>query len=288
MRITADATTAEACFREIEVLAPDELALRGRWWYREQPRGVVVVSHGFGEYGGIYHRVAAALGNALALDVIAVDYRGHGRSEGHRGVVRRYEDLVGDLQNVLDWVGRNAAPGPRFLLAHSNGGQVALRLLLQDPQDVSGVIVTNPALKVVLPVSPVKRLIGRFLLKFAPAVTLKGELRPELLTSDPVIQREHLTDSLHHSRMSAPLYFGMIEGGEMLRARAGAIRTPILILVGGRDHVIDPSAAHEFYERLGSADKTLLVYPEMLHEPLNELGRQRVFDDIIGWLGTRL
>ena len=34
------------------------------------------------------------------------------------------------------------------------------------------------------------------------------------------------------------------------------------------------------FERLGSPDKTLALYPGMLHEPLNELGREQVFGDI--------
>jgi alpha-beta hydrolase superfamily lysophospholipase len=248
----------------------------------------LILSHGFGEHAGLYARAAAALQPALELDVVAVDYRGHGLSPGRRGVVRRYDDLVNDLRGVLDWVGREKLGGPRFILGHSNGGQVALRLVLQDPSEIAGVIVSNPALRLALPVSPVKRMIGRFLLRFAPGVTLGGEVRPELLTSDPVIQSEHLADPLDHHRMSAPLFFGMIEGGAMLIARAPEIRVPILVLVGGKDLVTDPAASREFYDRVGSSDKTLLIYPKMLHEPLNELGREQVFDDIVRWIAPRL
>ena len=64
----------------------------------------------------------------------------------------------------------------------------------------------------------------------------------------------------------------MVAGGDMLIARAGEIRVPTLMLIGGQDPVLDPAAAREFFERLGSEDKTLLIYPKMLHEPLNELG----------------
>ena len=50
------------------------------------------------------------------------------------------------------------------------------------------------------------------------------------------------------------------------------------MLVGGQDPVADPAAARELYDRLGSDDKTLLLYPRMLHEPLNETGREQVLD----------
>ena len=87
---------------------------------------------------------------------------------------------------------------------------------------------------------------------------------------------------------SAPLFFGMLEGGETLMARAGEIRVPVLMLIGGQDPVISPESNREFYDRLGSGDKTFLLYPRMLHEPFNELGRQQVFDDLARWLEQRL
>ena len=63
---------------------------------------------------------------------------------------------------------------------------------------------------------------------------------------------------------------------------------PMLVLIGGQDTVIDPVATREFFDRLGSEDKTLLFYPKMLHEPLNELGREQVFEDLARWFDQRL
>ena len=60
------------------------------------------------------------------------------------------------------------------------------------------------------------------------------------------------------------------------------------MLVGGQDPVLDPTAAREFHDRLGSEDKTLLLYPKMLHEPLNEVGREQVLDDVVRWIEPRL
>ena len=48
----------------------------------------------------------------------------------------------------------------------------------------------------------------------------------------------------------------------MLMSRAGEIKIPILMLIGGQDPVIDPKANRGFFDRLGSEDKTLLLYPE--------------------------
>jgi len=280
--------TAQARVGEIEVRAADGKLLRGRWWRRPAPRGAVIISHGFGEHGGGYQGVAVALGKRLELDVIAVDYRGHGRSPGRRGVVRRYDELTEDLLRVLEWAARQVPDLPRFVLGHSNGGQVALRLALHGLGSIDGLVLSNPALRVTVPVSPGKLMMGRLLARYAPWITLSGEIRADLLTRDPDVRQEHRADPLRHGRMSARLFFGMLEGGEMLLARAGEARTPILVLLGGQDPVIDPAASREFFDRLGSEDKTLLIYPKMLHEPFNELGREQVIDDTVRWLEPRL
>jgi alpha-beta hydrolase superfamily lysophospholipase len=283
-----DKATAAGAVRDIEVPSVGGLTLRGRWWRRAEPRGVIVITHGFGEHGGTYRHVAEALGSALDVDVVAVDFRGHGRSPGRRGAIRRYEDLTDDLSSTLNWTARNRPDTPRFLLGHSNGGQVTLRVALSGRAAVDGLIISNPALRIALPIPRHKLRLGRLLLRYAPWVTLPGESRIFYLTRDPEVQRQHRDDRLRHNRISAPYFFGMVEGGEMLIARAGEIRTPIVILVGGQDPVADPTAAREFYDRLGSADKTLLLYPKMLHEPLNELGREQVLNDLVRWLEPRL
>jgi lysophospholipase len=280
--------TAQTLVRDIEIRSVDGITLRGRWWRRQAPRGVVIVSHGFAEHGGCYRRVAEALGARLEFDVIAVDYRGHGMSPGRRGVVKRYDDLVGDLSSVVAWTARQLPGLPRFVLAHSNGGQVALRLALHGKSSIEGMVVSNPALRVAVPIAPGKLKLGRLLARVAPWVTLPGDGRTGVLTRDPEIQEEHRTDPWRHNRMSPPLFFGMVAGGELLMARAAEIRVPLLMFLGGQDTVIDPTTSREFFDRLGSDDKTLLIYPKMLHEPLNELGREQVFDDLIRWLDQHL
>ena len=74
----------------------------------------------------------------------------------------------------------------------------------------------------------------------------------------------------------------------MLMDRAAELKTALLLLLGGQDTVTDPAASREFFDRVGSDDKTLFFYPKMMHEPLNEIGRQQVLDDVIQWLLQRV
>jgi alpha-beta hydrolase superfamily lysophospholipase len=282
--------TTQSPPRDLSIPTADGLTLKGWHWTRPGPgpRGVVVIAHGFGEHGGCYGHVAEALGPALDVDFVAPDQRGHGRSPGRRGVVRTYEDLVEDLQATLRWVAGERPGVPLFLLGHSNGGLVALRAAIAGGADLAGLILSNPSLKIATGVPGYKLAIGQLLLRLAPGVTLSGQIDADQMTRDPDMQRAHHTDALRHNRISAPLYFGMADGGAVVIDRAEAIRHPVLMLLGGSDPVIDPETTRRFFERLASPDKTLHLYPAMLHEPLNELGRQHVFADVESWLRARM
>src|SRR5215213_5787296 len=102
--------TMQSPARDVAIPAANGLTLRGWHWTQPEPRGLLVVAHGFGEHGGCYRHVAEVLGPALGIDLVAPDLRGHGRSPGRRGVVRRYDDLIDDLRATVAWAGR-ARPG---------------------------------------------------------------------------------------------------------------------------------------------------------------------------------
>src|SRR4051794_32447607 len=85
-------TTAETEDRGVVFPTGDGLTLQARYWPQADPRGVVVVVHGFGEHGGNYEHVARAVGPAVGADFLAPDLRGHGLSPGRRGVVGRYDE----------------------------------------------------------------------------------------------------------------------------------------------------------------------------------------------------
>jgi alpha-beta hydrolase superfamily lysophospholipase len=80
----------------------------------------------------------------------------------------------------------------------------------------------------------------------------------------------------------------MTAAGPIVLARAGEIHVPLLLILGGSDPIIDPRAGQLFFEKVGSTDKSLKIYEEMRHEPLNEIGRERVVADLAQWMDDRL
>jgi len=249
---------------------------------------MLVIAHGLGEHGGSYARIARELTSALGIEVVSFDFRGSGRSEGKRGCVKTYDELTVDLVAAIEWAKRERPDLSRFLLGHSNGGLVAIRSVQNRELPISGLILSNPSIRLVIKVPRWKLGVAEVLRRVAPRVTLPSGLENDKLTRDPEVIAAIEQDILRHDRVSAPLYFGMRNAGPLALAQAGAITVPTLILIGEADPIIDPEMGRLFFEKLGSADKTLRTYPGMRHEPLNELGREVVVADIEKWLSDRL
>jgi len=271
------------------ISTPDGLRLHAHLWEGRSPRGLLIVSHGLGEHVGCYEPLARTLTAIPGLvDVLVFDYRGHGKSPGRRGVVRSVLDLRIDLRAALDWAARER-PGARlFVLGHSNGGQVALHVALEAPGVIGALVLSNPNLALAAKVPRWKQTLGRLLDRVAPWVTLPTLLDDALMTRDAAAWPVRKADPLRHTRIGPRLYFGMIEGGRDLVPRAGQVRIPTLMLLGAEDPVVDVRANRAFFDRLGAEDRTLIVYPGMLHEPLHEIGRERVYDDVACWIAGRL
>ncbi|HEY1393406.1 MAG TPA: alpha/beta fold hydrolase, partial [Methylibium sp.] len=98
----------------------DGLALHLRHWPTApgaSARGRILLVHGLGEHIGRHERLAAEL-NAQGWAVAGYDLRGHGRSEGAKGRVRKTDDMLSDLAAVIDSLRSELPKLPLLLLGH--------------------------------------------------------------------------------------------------------------------------------------------------------------------------
>ena len=93
---------------------------------------------------------------------------------------------------------------------------------------------------------------------------------------------------LMHRRISARMFESIRRGAEHARLAAGRIASPLLLLHGEQDPVTCVRATREFFDQSVSRDKTLRTYPEMLHETHNEIGRERVIEEVLDWILARV
>ncbi|RME45356.1 MAG: alpha/beta fold hydrolase, partial [Chloroflexi bacterium] len=103
----------------------DNLKIFYQHWRPEtDPRAVLVIVHGYAEHSGRYQHVAEYFVER-GYAVYALDHRGHGRSEGERAYVDRYNDLLVDLRTFVELVRQRELARRIFMVGHSMGGALA-------------------------------------------------------------------------------------------------------------------------------------------------------------------
>jgi alpha-beta hydrolase superfamily lysophospholipase len=277
--------------------ARDATPLYEQIWSADRSVGVLVLVHGYGEHIGRYDRTARELAQA-GWTVHGADLRGHGQSGGARGFVRGLGEYLDDLSLLVERA-RAAAPKgvPLMLLSHSFGAVVAAEYLLRQPAapsagvgvTVDGWVVSSPFYRLAVAVPAIKLLAGRAASRIYPGLTMPMGLKGTDVSRDPKVIAEYESDPLMN-KVATVRWFTETEHAQRdLTARAGEIRVPSLFLVGGADRVADARAAEEVFARLGSADKTLKLYPGQFHEVFNEpdADRARTVADLLGWLAPR-
>lgn len=248
-------------------------------------RGRLALMHGYGEHSSRYAHVASAFVRA-GWDVMAMDARGHGRSEGRDAHVSLYDEYVLDLERLCDQLEGRWGPerGPLFVYGHSNGGLIALRYALRRPRRVAGFVVTSPMCALNVEVPGWKRGAGEVMSRVWPSFALPTELDPATLTHVRSVVEQYAQDPLVKRIATARWFTEAALAQQDLRERAGRIEHPFLMLIAGSDELVDPLAAEDIYHRMRRAPREIEIYDELYHELLNEHEWASIFRRMLAWL----
>lgn len=272
--------------REETIQNYSRLKLFVRSW---QPAGaakaVVAICPGFNSHGGYYLWAADQL-VAEGYAVYAIDLRGRGKSDGERFYVDRVGEYEDDLAELIR-LAKLRQPGlPVFLLGHSAGGVVSCVYTLDYQRELAGLICESFAFEVPAPDFALAVLKG--LAHIAPhAHVLK--LKNEDFSRDPnVVAAMNADPLIAHESQPTQTVAALVHADERLRREFGNITLPVLILHGTADKATKYQGSQFFHENAGSKDKTLKLYQDAYHDPLNDIIRDQVMADIKSWIAARL
>jgi alpha-beta hydrolase superfamily lysophospholipase/predicted GNAT family N-acyltransferase len=244
-------------------------------------RGIYLL-HGLGEHCRRYDALARWL-NSLGWQVRAHDHRGHGASDGKRGVISHRRELLDDAKAQIS---RFAAElgGPPVLLGHSMGGSLAAELVLVDGLVVRALILSSPALALRLSVG--QRWLLKLMNRLAPGVAVANGIDPTHISHDPDVVAAYRNDPLVHNKVCARLVTSLLYGGELIQERTSALEVPALLMVAGSDRLVDPAGSVQLSERAGKRGLDTRWYESAHHEIFNEAEplRQQVVNDFRDWL----
>lgn len=282
-----------------------------------EPRGVVQLVHGMSEYIGRYDDFARFLAKAGFL-VAGHDHICHGKSSapeshGKLPLETGKDVLVGDVGALRDLMAERAPQGlPYFIFGHSMGSFVVRSYIAAHGAGLAGAIICGTG-----HIPPATSAAGNFLCKMT--ARLKGEdtvsnLLVMLSTggyTKAIKDARTPLDWLSYDEANVDTYIADPDCGFAFSAGGVATLTaltrevcgkecfervrkdlPLLFIAGDADPVGDSGkgvrTAAQMARDAGSADVSCVIYDHMRHEILNEKEHQKVYDDVLAWLGAHI
>lgn len=205
-------------YEEVSIISFDGLSLMGRLYRRDEKKPVAILFHGY--HGGAYRDFCGGSRIFLSMDwnVILVDQRAHGRSEGKTisfGINERFD--------VVDWTRKAREIFPEsdiFVVGISMGGaSVLMASSLLDKKDVKAIIADCPF-------SSPEKIISK--------VMRDRKLNPFFLL--PLV------------KLSARIFGHFSLTATTAKDEVGESDIPIMIIHGLEDHFVPDYMSREVYE----------------------------------------
>lgn len=276
------------------ILAPvrtrDGLTLRVARWAPRNAQGTVLLATGRSEFIEQYAEIIAGL-IARQLEVVAFDWRGQGGSDREirfprRGYVGHFGAYRRDLEAIEQQVLAPFATRPWFGLGHSMGAAVLLDQAHDGHSPFERLVLTAPMIDLALRhkthVRRLVRLLDRCGLgsRLIPggseaSLFLTKPFDGNIFTSDPR-QFERLCATIRHLpqlAVGAPTLRWLAAAFDQMRKFEHPrypieTLTPTLVLIPGRDQIVDPLAIERFAIRLKAG--RAITFPEARHQLMLE------------------
>jgi acylglycerol lipase len=270
-------------------VASDGYPLHVAVWHPDgPPKGQVVVLHGVQSHSGWYHNLGQTLAGA-GYRASFPDRRGSGANTRDRGHARSAGRLLADL---AEWVRalREQDPGtPTALVGISWGGKLVVIAAARHPELVDAIALVCPGLQPRVGVSLGEKLRIAWSFLTNPRRTFPIPLSdPALFTDSPAGRAFIAGDPLGLREGTAGLLAASFVIDRMVGRAAGRIRQPALLMLAGRDRIIDNARILAYFERLASSDRRIIEYPEGHHTLEFEPDPSRYALDLAAWLDAHL
>lgn len=225
----------------------------------------VLVCHGFtGNPGSMrpWAEHLAAAGHCVELP----------RLPGHGTTVQemrrtRWPDWVAEIDAAFGRL--RARTGTVVVVGLSMGGALALRMAQLHPDDVAGLVLVNPAVRLDEPKYTVLP-VARFLLPYVPPVG-----------ND--IKKPGVSEGAYDRVPTQPLH-SFRTGCREVVDELPAVRAPVLLIRSRVDHVVPASNSALILERIGSPDRAEIVLENSYHVATLDYDAELIFDRSVDFI----
>ena len=246
-------------------------------WIHPSPKAKFLLIHGLGANSLWWESFASA---SLKQDIssYAID-------------LRKYKSFAAFFKAIDDFLIKIKEESPHvkiFAIGESMGALIILSMVLKDQTLFDGIACISPALKSSTPLKLLDYLKIFTPLFYNRDKVYKLPVTSDMCTRDPeylkVIESTYDKDVSSTSQVLFDIFVAQLR----MRSSAMRIDSPLLFLIAGHDLLVHSQASVKVFSRLKCKDKTLIEYPGMYHSLSVEIGKEKVFRDILEWVAGRI
>lgn len=258
-----------------------------REWRVPRPRAVLFLVHGLGGHSGRWEFLAEFfLKNNISS--YAIELKGFGETEGLKGHIDSLDTYLDDIQTLRNMITQENPGIKIFLLGESMGGLIVFLTAGKTQGLFDGVICISPAIKSKIRFN-VFGYIDIFLsYLIRPEKQYKVKLDSSMCTRDIEYKKIMDANPSEHRLVTSNLLINLARAQVKAHSLKDSIAGPLLFLVSGDDILVDTEKTKSFFNDLNLKDKTIIIYPEMYHALSIDIGRGKVFSDILKWMEARI
>lgn len=268
------------------VTTQDGAQLRVGVWNRNAPKGTILLFPGRTEYIEKYGITATEMAPA-GFATCAIDWRGQGlaqrlASNPLAGHVARFSDYQHDVTAMLKTANALDLPRPFYLLAHSMGGAIGLRALINDLR-INAAAFSGPMWGIYL--SPLLRPVASTIACIGTKIGLATSIVPNStkqtyvqvtpfqdndLTNDPAMYQRMVTHAAMHPELTlaGPTYQWLSQALKEIKdlKKRPSPPVPCLTILGSDERIVDAASVTDRMARW--PDSRLETFPRGRHEVL--------------------
>lgn len=238
-----------------------------RFFAAADTRAYILYLHGI-EGHSLWFTETASYLKGRGLSTLAFDRRGSGMCKANGTADFSGDDLLADLEQMLEHLHKKADGLPVFLMANCWGAKLAVlhcRRKKESEKRLSGLILSSPAIEVKVDLPLMKKL--DILLSFI--LGGKKEFALPLSVEDFTDTPEYLDfiarDPKRLTHASANFLVSSFILTLLARQAPHELTLPILVLQSGQDNIVNVQGIKNWFEKLGTRDKTLRVFDSVKH-----------------------
>lgn len=258
-----------------------------KWEAEGEAKAVIVIVHGAMEHHRRYGWLIE-MWRLAGFHVIMGDLPGQGMTtRSSRGHIDSFDEYIFE---VKDWI--QAAYQfdlPVFLVGHSMGGLIAIRLLQEERMRLAGVILSSPCLGLVKKPSKLLEFLSRGLNVIVPSLRLDSGVSVDLATRNTDVREADSNDTLYVTRVSVRWYRELSHAIKLAFEKLDRIQdVPLLVMQGGEDLIVDKKMVNEWFNLAPFSEKRFKEWPKCYHEIFNEPEREEVFEYTKDFVNSQL